>query len=269
MIGVIALSAITPSVRAQPSVAPTGNAQRGRALVSAFRDSLPRNSGNRLRCTSCHLEDGTRAMAMPWLGTAARYPRYRARRGSEETLAQRVNECVARSLAGRMLPEDGREMRDILAYLDSLGTIERPAGPDTVRLTGNIVAGSKVYANSCARCHGATGAGGPMPAVWGARSYSIGAGLARQTVLATFVYVNMPFDHKDTLTTQQAADVAAFVLSKPRQEHPGKERDWPKGDPPADVAYATDGARAAGKVLPPRRPLLPRRVSPTPATSRD
>jgi len=273
-VGAIAVAAVAPFVRAQSTLAQSGVSQpghaqhgdalRGRALVSAFRDSLPKHSGNGLRCTSCHLDDGTRELAMPWLGTAPRYPRYRARRGSEETLAQRVNECVARSLAGRMLAEDGRDMHDILAYLDSLGKISRPAGPDTVRLVGKVTSGGNVYAKTCARCHGATGTGGPMPAVWGAKSYSIGAGLARQTVLATFVHVNMPYDHKDTLTAQQSADVAAFVLSKPRQDHPGKEQDWPKGDPPADVAYATDGARAANKPLPLKRPVLSRRVTPMP-----
>jgi len=247
---------------AQTGSATRGDVVRGKALLSAFRDSLPRNSGNALRCTSCHLDDGTRAIAMPWLGTAPRYPRYRARRGSEETLAQRVNECIARSLAGRMLPEDGREMRDILAYLDSLGTARRPTGPDTVRLVGDVVSGKRVYASTCARCHGLAGGGGLAPAVWGSKSYSIGAGLARQTVLATFVRWNMPFDHKETLSDQHSADVAAYVLSRPRQDHPGKANDWPKGDPPADVAYATDGAHAAGKPLPPTRPVLPRRVPP-------
>ena len=246
--------------------AQTGSVTRGRALVNAFRDSLPQHSGNRLRCTSCHLDDGTRATAMSWLSSATRYPRYRARRGSEETLAQRVNECVARSLAGRMLPEDGQDMRDILALLDSLGGSPRPAGPDTVRLVGVRSAGGTVFMTQCARCHGQTGAGLSRlaPAVWGSRSYSIGAGLARQTVLATFLRENMPYDKGVRLTEQEAADVAAFVLSKPRQDHPGKANDWPKGDAPADVAYTTNGARAAGKLLPPLRVVLPRRVSPTP-----
>lgn len=245
------------------SEAKGGDAVRGKALLTAFRDSLPRNSGNALRCTSCHLDDGTRAIAMPWLGTAPRYPRYRARRGAEETLAQRVNECIVRSLAGRAIPEEGRDMRDMLAYLDSLGKASRPTGPDTVKLVGNVASGRRVYASTCVRCHGPAGAGGLAPAVWGAKSYSIGAGLARQTVLATFVRWNMPYDHKDTLSDRQAADVAAYVLSHPRQDHPGKARDWPKGDPPDDVAYATDGARAAGKPIPKLRTVLPRRIHPT------
>ena len=240
---------------------------RGKALISAFRDSLPRFSGNRLRCASCHLDDGARATAMSWMGTAARYPRYRARRGSEETLAQRVNECVTRSLAGRALAEDGRDMRDIVAYVETMRSAPRPANVDTVRLAGRIKAGRPVFVATCVRCHGTVGEGTKLaPALWGTRSYSVGAGLSRQTVLATFVRYNMPFDHQITLTDQQSADVAAYVLAKPRQDHPGKERDWPKGDPPDDVAYATDGARAAGKTLPPPRPLLPRQVAPRSST---
>jgi thiosulfate dehydrogenase len=241
------------------------NAERGLALMTAFRDSLPEHSGNALRCVSCHLDNGTRPTAMSWLGTAARYPRYRARPGYEETLARRVNECIARSLAGRMLPEGGPDMRDMLAYFETLRGAPRPAPVDSVKLIGDVAHGEAGYAKSCARCHGANGAGLPAlsaPAVWGADSYAIGAGMARQYTLATFVRHNMPFDHADTLTAQEAADIAAFVLTQPRQDHPGKERDWPKGDPPVDVAYATAAAAAAGKLLPPERSLLPRRVSP-------
>lgn len=248
-----------------------GDAARGLALMTAFRDSLPANSGNALRCVSCHLDNGTRPTAMSWLGTAARYPRYRARPGYEETLARRVNECIGRSLAGKMLPEDGQEMRDMLAYLETMRASARPAAVDSVKLVGVVSRGEVGYAGQCARCHGANGAGLPAlaaPAVWGSESYATGAGMARQYTLATFVRHNMPFDHADTLTAQEAADIAAFVLTKPRQDHPGKERDWPKGDPPVDVAYVTAAAAAAGKPLPPDRQLLPRRVSPDSLISR-
>ncbi|WP_411281998.1 c-type cytochrome [Gemmatimonas sp.] len=240
-----------------------GNAERGLALMSAFRDSLPEHSGNALRCVSCHLDNGTRPSAMSWQGTAARYPRYRARPGYEETLARRVNECVARSLAGRMLPEDGQEMRDMLAYLETLRALPRPAPVDSVKLVGVVARGDVGYAGQCARCHGANGAGMTVaPAVWGADSYSIGAGMARQHTLATFLRHNMPYDRADTLTAREAADIAAYILSLPRQDHPGKARDWPKGDPPPDVAYATEAALKAGKPMPTVRPLIDRRVSP-------
>jgi thiosulfate dehydrogenase len=247
-------------------VAQPADAARGRALLAAFRDSLPAFSGNGLRCTSCHLDDGARGSAMSWHGAASTYPRYRARLGAVESIEHRVNECIARSLAGRMLPESSREMRDIVAHLTELGRLPRPARPDTVRLTGRVAAGRRGYVAQCARCHGARGEGiaaMQAPAVWGAESYSVGAGMARQFTLATFLRHNMPYDRPGTLAPQLAADIAAYVLAQPRQAHPGTARDWPNGDAPADVAYATDGARAKGRPVPPARRLLPRRVSPT------
>ena len=258
---VVWLSGFAPEA---PARAP--DAKRGLALLQHFNDSLPRNAGNALRCVSCHLDDGRRGNAMSWIGVAARFPKYRARRGSVESIAQRVNECVARSLAGRMLADDGDAMRDIVAYFDSLGHEAVPARPDTVRLVGDTVRGARAFATTCARCHAANGGGALAPAVNGARSYSIGAGLARQNVLATFLRWNMPQDQPGTLDPQSAADIAAYVLRRPRPDHPGKEHDWPNGDAPRDVAYSTDGAKAKGLTPPPTRPLLRRRVSPTPAT---
>lgn len=242
---------------------PAGNAVRGLALMSAFGDSLPAYSGNGLRCVSCHLENGTNPTAMPWLGAATRYPRFRARPGYVESMARRVNECIARSLAGRMLHEESRDMRDMLAYLETLRDRARPSGVDSVRLTGDGRRGKGAYATNCARCHGADGEGsGVNPPLWGMGSFAIGAGMGRQFTFATFIRHNMPFDQRGSLTPQQSADIAAYVLSKPRQDHPRKEADWPRGDAPVDVAYATDGARRAGRSLPSPRPLLPRRVAP-------
>jgi thiosulfate dehydrogenase len=245
--------------------AQSGDAARGLALLTNFRDSLPANSGNGLRCVSCHLDNGTRGRAMPWTGTAARYPRYRSRPGYEETLERRINECIARSLAGRMVHENSRDMRDMVAYITTLNASPRRDVVDTVKLAGSVPRGRSGYARTCARCHGPEGQGIRAlnaPAVWGAGSYSIGAGMARQYTLATFLKHNMPYDGSDTLSSQGAADIAAYVLTRARQDHPGKERDWPRGDPPADVAYATTAARRAGKPMPPARALLRRRVSP-------
>jgi thiosulfate dehydrogenase len=80
--------------------------------------------------------------------------------------------------------------------------------------------------------------------------------------------MNMPHDMPGSMSAQDAADVATWVLQQPRQDYPGKEKDWPQGDAPADVAYVTDGARRAGRLLPPPRPLLPRQVPQTPLPSR-
>ncbi len=262
------LAALVPREWAPPSpAAPAApNAARGLAIVQRFNDSLPRYGGNGLRCVSCHLDDGQRGAAMSWIGVSARYPKYRARRGSVETIEQRVNECITRSLAGRALPETDPALRDMVAYFDSLRTLPVPQRPDTVRAVGSVARGARAYQTSCARCHGATGAGGAAPAVAGVRSYSIGAGMSRQQVLSTFLRWNMPQDQPGTLGAQDAADIAAWVLTQPRQDHPGKERDWPNGDPPADVAYATIASRANGVPQPAARVLLRRRIMPTVAT---
>jgi thiosulfate dehydrogenase len=59
---------------------------------------------------------------------------------------------------------------------------------------------------------------------------------------AGFIRHNMPLDRPGTLTDREAADVAAWVVSRPRPDLPGKELDWPNGDPPPDAAYPTRAA---------------------------
>lgn len=239
-----------------------GNPTRGLALLTAFRDSLPTHSGNTLRCVSCHLENGTNPTALPWLGTAARYPQMRGRSAKMEDLTFRINDCIMRSLAGQELANDSPDMRDMLAYIQTLGTAARPPEQSALELAGHPEVGKHVYSLECARCHGANGEGALAPALWGADSYSIGAGMSRQWTIAKFVRHNMPADRPGSLTDQQAADVAAYVVEQPRQDYPGKELDWPQGNPPADAAYATDAARALGKPQPVPRPVLPRRIAP-------
>src|SRR2546423_7372842 len=90
--------------------------RRGRALLVATAESLPAHVGNRLRCVSCHLDGGRRASGS-WVGVFARYPQYRARSATVETLQYRVNDCFQRSMNGQPLATDGADMRDIVAYL--------------------------------------------------------------------------------------------------------------------------------------------------------
>ncbi len=53
----------------------------------------------------------------------------------------------------------------------------------------------------------------------------------------------MPYDRAVTLTDQQAFDVAAFLVTRPRPDYPGRVFDWPNGDAPPDASYATKGGR--------------------------
>ena len=233
--------------------------RRGRALLDATPDSLPHNAGNALRCNSCHLDDGTRAFAMPYVGVYGRFPQYRARSGTVEVIEDRINDCFRRSLNGRALDVAGRDMKDIVSYFAWLGrglkVGERVTGQGIDSIVSRVAAdaqrGAKVFQDNCTRCHGPDGQGITVrshpslhaPPLWGPRSFSIGAGMARVRVAAAFIHRHMPFDRLIAPTQQQAFDVAAFVTSRPRPGFPGKELDWPKGDPPPDVAYATLKAR--------------------------
>jgi thiosulfate dehydrogenase len=237
--------------------------RRGLALFLHTPDSLPKYVGANLTCSSCHLDEGRRPTSAPVSGVFARYPRYLDRAGAVVSIEDRVNYCITRSLAGWRLPSESREMHDMVAYLAFMSR-GAPVGvpgkstamPQMPKLTGDTTRGGQVYRASCARCHGADGSGvAKVPALWGAKSFSVGASMTREERAASFVRHNMPFDQPGTLTDQQAFDVAAYFIAKPRPDLPGKERDWPAGGAPFDVPYNTKGHRAH---RPPTR-LLPRR----------
>lgn len=230
--------------------------RRGQAILMATRDSLPDHVGNDLRCASCHLNNGRNISALPWIGVYARFPQYRSRSATVSRLEDRINDCFERSLGGTSLPFEHPAMRDIVAYMAFLsqgtavvGRGAPPRDPMFRQTAGDTVLGAQVYAAECARCHAADGTGTDVaPPVWGPRSFTIGAGMARFRTAAAFIKQNMPFDRPGTLTDAQALNVAAYVTSRSRPDFAAKAEDWPLGDPPPDVAYPTSaGRRAAGK----------------------
>ncbi|MEO9250213.1 MAG: c-type cytochrome [Gemmatimonadaceae bacterium] len=261
--GIPATSA--PAISASDStVFPTGpegvEARRGFAILAATRDSMPGYVGAGLRCFSCHLDNGRRANAIPLTGVYARYPNYNPRDNRVISIQDRVNNCFRRSLAGRNIPIDGVQMNAIVEYL-AVVSRNIPVGahvagegmPTMVALTGDTSRGDAIYTQRCARCHGDNGQGiPPATPLWGARSYSVGASLARVSRAATFIRHNMPFDSAGVLSDQQAFDVAAYVVSHPRPDAPEKQLDFSAGGAPGDVPYNTKGHVAFN---PPR--LLP------------
>ncbi len=220
-------------------------AVRGRAILLATRDSLPRNVGNSLRCASCHLDGGLRRDAMPWVGAFARFPQYRARSGKVDLIEDRINDCFRRSMNGRALDPAGKDMRDIVTYFAFLSS-GTPVGAETEGqglprlepLTGDPARGAGVFAVTCSRCHGVSGQGTALaPPLWGPRSYNLGAGMARINTAASFIHAVMPFDRALQLTAQQAFDVATYVNTRPRPDFAAKVRDWPRGGKPDDADY--------------------------------
>ena len=225
----------------------------GRDLIAHTQDyfgtsGLVRpNSINGLNCQSCHLDAGSRPFGNNYFAVASTYPQQRARSGSLETIPKRVNDCFQRSLNGQPLDSTSREMKSITAYMRWLGTgipkdakprgtglaevplLDRPASPEL---------GREVYTSKCASCHGSDGQGLPIPPdgarayppLWGDKSYNQGAGLFRMSRLAGYVKANMPFGatfDNPQLTDEEAWDVAAFINSQPRPEHPFLATDWP------------------------------------------
>jgi thiosulfate dehydrogenase len=234
--------------------------RRGLALVTHTTDSLPAYAPGNINCSNCHMDGGRNAAAAPLTGSHARFPRYLDRAGAVVGLADRVNYCFTRSLAGSKLPADSREMQDILAYIAWLskgvavgegnklpGANGLPSMPSGIR--GDSSHGAQVYAAKCVSCHLVNGDGNraispAVPALWGPRSFSVGASMARQGKAASFIWHNMPWGLGKTLTPQEAFDVATYITSQPRPDSPGKEKDWPMGSAPADVPYATKGHAA-------------------------
>ena len=250
-----------PAVDSTPDDPFEAAAYRGLAILTKTRDSLPDYAGNSLNCTSCHLDEGRRANAAPLVGVTARYPRYVDRVDAVVSIEDRVNYCFTRSLAGTKIPNDSREMADIVAYLTVISrgvpVGEHVRGEGIKALAKDVprdsARGHLLFRDNCARCHGTNGQGiGVVPALWGARSYSIGASMARVERAAAFIRYNMPFDRPGTLTDQQAFDIAAYINSMSRPDLPGKENDWPQGGAPEDTPYETKGHLAgwAPRVIP-------------------
>jgi thiosulfate dehydrogenase len=242
-----------PSPQSIPEGALGDAVRLGLSIVNATQGAATAYVGNGLNCASCHLNGGTVAFAAPLAGLWGVFPEYVTRSGRVETLADRINDCFVRSMNGRPLPPDSREMRALLAYTAWLSTgvptgssvvgrgfaeiAAAPRAPDPAR-------GKAVYAQQCAACHGADGGGlkggngtFAMPPLWGSQSFNDGAGMARVSIAAAFVHAKMPLGRGNSLTVQDAWDVAAFFTDQPRPAFPGKAGDWPRGGKPADVRY--------------------------------
>jgi thiosulfate dehydrogenase len=187
------------------------------------------------------MDAGTRSHGLSLVGVSAKYP-LPLPGGGSESIEDRVNGCMTRSMNGRPLPEDGPEMRAIVAYLD--GLTARPGGfgepaEDPVALAGlarppDPERGASVYLQQSASCHRPDGSGmrtgapgdakGYLhPPLWGPDSFNAAAGMGRIATAAAFIHANMPLGSSQAapvLTPEQAWDVAAFIESQPRPPAP-------------------------------------------------
>lgn len=218
-------------------------------LGSGMKNEKMRFSGNTLSCTNCHQDNGTKQFGLPWMGVSQTYPQYRGREDKVAGLEERINGCFERSLNGKMMAEDSREMKAIVAYIDWLSkdmpkdvyglVTPKFEGPNR---KGDVKKGEEVYNRFCMSCHGENGAGYQAisaggsgshvaPALWGANSYNNGAGMNRLLTNASFLHSNMPLGtvwNHPTITIEDTYDVSAYLSSKERPQMSGLEKDFPK-----------------------------------------
>ncbi len=189
---------------------------------------VPQYVGDSVTCSNCHFNGGISAGGknggLSLVGVAAKYPAYRSRSGQVDDIVMRTNACFLRSMNGKALPPDSKEMVAIVTYFHwiskglpvygkfpwlGLKHLESRHKPDAV-------AGKEVFMQTCAACHGMGGQGTTVaPPLWGKYSFNDGAGMSHLANFAAFAYYNMPYKVAN-LTPVQALDVAAYVTQQPR-----------------------------------------------------
>lgn len=196
--------------------------------------------GNGMNCVNCHLASGRKADSSPLWGAYVRYPAYRAKNNKVNTYEERIQGCFKFSMNGKAPAADSPEMVALVTYSYWMSTgapvgaklkgagypeLPKPAiTPDTAR-------GKTVYTESCQVCHGANGEGkkadgkSVFPPLWGSESFNWGAGMHRINTAAAFIKANMPLSRSNTLSDQEAWDVATFVMSQERPQDPRSKGD--------------------------------------------
>ncbi|MBK1649706.1 hypothetical protein CKO36_14145 [Rhabdochromatium marinum] len=248
-------TAFQPPPRTALPSGPLGEAVRLGQAIFVATNTHPLSApfvGNRLACQHCHLDAGRLANSGPLWAAWVAYPEYKPKNHRVDTFAKRAQGCFVYSLnaqasaAGGAPAVDSRVIDALVAYSYWLATgaptgnkqmagrgypsVELPAqaqgaGFDPAR-------GARVYQQQCALCHGEQGEGVSdasgrtlFPPLWGAHAYNWGAGMHRIDIAAAFIKHNMPLGQPESLSDQQAWDVAAFINRHERPQDPRFDGD--------------------------------------------
>ncbi len=210
-----------------------------------------------ISCSSCHFTGGHVPFGSPVYQSPSKYqpdpvtglgPYFRPL-GYYRDLEDSVIDCFRNCMNAERAPtKDDPVMVALVAYIqwvadgiidpavrDDWLLLPPEAGPRLPAIAGvstmraDPLRGGTLYAASCSDCHSedAPGAGEyrigeerpRIPAVWGAiDGYSHGAAFYRTPVLAAYVQKHMPYGDPETLSDQDALDIAAFINApdKPR-----------------------------------------------------
>ena len=177
----------------------------GRELVAHTAVYLGPNGtvveiSNGMNCQNCHLKAGKKPFGNNYAGVAATYPKFRARSGGIESIEKRVNDCIERSLNGKKVDENSREMKAFVSYISWVGSeVAKGSYPKEAGIAelppldraADPGKGKLVYDEHCSRCHGINGEGlkaengieWKYPPLYNNASYNVGAGLYRLSTL--------------------------------------------------------------------------------------
>ena len=213
-----------------------GNVIRlGKSIFTDTQHYAKKYVGNGLNCGNCHLDAGRLGNSSPLWGAYVRYPAYRAKTKQVSTFEERIQGCFMYSMNGTPPALGSPDMTALVSYAYWMST----GAPVNTKLKGagypelkkpelapDFARGKTVYTANCQVCHGENGEGIKVdgkfafPPLWGKESFNWGAGMHRVNTAAGFIKANMPLSKGDTLSDQQAWDVATYVMSHDRPADP-------------------------------------------------
>lgn len=236
-----AAPSFTPPNESEIPEGPFGDMVReGRDLFVNTQQLRGRFVGNGMNCVNCHVDAGRKADSAPLWAAYTMYPAYRKKNDKVNTMEERIQGCFRYSMNGAPPPSGSRELTALLTYHYWLST-GAPTGKalqgrgypklDEPAQQPDLTRGAQVFEANCVICHGDKGQGKKVdgayvfPPLWGPDSYNWGAGMHRVNTAAGFIKANMPLGRPNSLSDQQAWDVAAFINSFERPQDPRFEGD--------------------------------------------
>ncbi len=212
--------------------------RRGHDLFVNTQQLRGKNVFNNMNCSSCHLGEGRLPFSGPVWPAAVTLPDYRGKNGHVNNLEERLVGCFTYSMNGKPPAYGSDDMLALTAYHQWLakgvpmfqsGSTMYGRGfarlPDPAEEV-DYERGAKVYAENCSICHADNGGGLVQnekvifPALWGDDSYNWGAGIIRHYTLSSFIKHNMPLGQPNSLSDQQAWDVAYYINTQERPQDP-------------------------------------------------